>query len=86
MHTVTTLLMLTLQSTALGFYESIITAWSKRENKPAEKPPKEQVDQKCLQVYEDSGTKLSRICLYTYSMVREKPDASVRLLSPADST
>jgi len=24
-------------------YESIITAWSERENKPAEKPPRERV-------------------------------------------
>lgn len=66
-------------------YESI-TAWSKRENKPAEKPPREQVNEKCLQVYENSGTKLSRIFLYTYRMATEKPDSSVRLLSPPDST
>lgn len=67
------------------FHESIITAWSKMENKPAEKPAREQVNKKCLQVYEDSGTKLSRICLYTYSMATEKPGSSVRLLSLADS-
>lgn len=66
------------------FYESIITAWSKMENKPTEKPARE-VNEKCLQVYEDSGTKLSRICLYTYSMATEKPGSSVRLLSLADS-
>lgn len=66
-------------------YESIITVWSKMENKPAEKPAGEQVNEKYLQVNEDSGTKLSRICLYTYSMATEKPGSSVRLLYPADS-
>lgn len=47
MYTVIALLMLTLQSTAL-LYESIITAWSKKENKIAEKNLREKMNEKYL--------------------------------------
>lgn len=43
--------MLTLENTTL-FYESIIPAWRERQNKTAEKPSREQVNDKCLQEYE----------------------------------
>lgn len=64
-------------------YESIILAWRKRQNKTVEKPSREQVSDKCLQVYKYQTKQNSSL---HHSMATEKPCSSVRLLFYADST